>query len=136
MKIIALKGANSVGKSSTLNLVCDNLIKTGSTIHTSKIVRGNPSKNDFECILNYMGKSIAIYTMGDFGYLTIAAIKNYESLSIDVLIIATNNRLVKPTKEILKYTNVIISKTVASPKTPSNNLKANKDDCNLIISHI
>ncbi|MDV2459571.1 hypothetical protein CMU96_17470 [Elizabethkingia anophelis] len=135
MKIIALKGGNSCGKSTTLNLVYDELIRRGGT-STPRVVIGNPSHNDFECIVTYLSKTIGFYTMGDYSGYTINAIKKYASIPVDILILATNDRFVKPTIEISKYPNNILTKTIATPVNIANNMIANQTDCATIISLI
>lgn len=135
MKIIALKGENSCGKSTTLNLVYDELIKRGG-VSTPKVVIGNPVYNDFECIVTYLSKTIGFYTMGDYSGYTIDAIKKYAAIPVDILILATNDRFVKPTIEILKYPNNTLPKRIAIPMNITNNMVANQADCATIISYI
>ena len=137
MKIIALKGPGTTGKSTTLNLVYDDLIKLGAKILVSKTVLGNPKHRDFECVLEYLSKKVAFYTMGDYSGYTIEAIDKYNKGLCDVLIIATNDKFVKPTAKILKFpSNVIIPKTIATPTIPSNIQIANDLDKNTVISNI
>lgn len=136
MKIVALKGGDSTGKSSTLNLVYDDLVGSGATIINPKVVLGNPAQKDFECVLLYSSKQIAFYTMGDYAKNTIASIKKYNLLCVDILILATNDKFVTPTVEIVKYPNVILPKTLASPKNKANNLIANQGDCLIILGNI
>ena len=136
MKIIALKGPNSCGKTTTLNLVYDELDKRGATIHSAVKLPVVTKNKDFECIINYGSLQVAIYSMGDYSRLTTAKIKEYELIGVDVLIIATNDRFVKPTILITSFTNHhIITKTIASPKTHSHIISANTIDCNTIILH-
>lgn len=136
MKIIALKGGDSCGKSSTLNLVYDDLIVNGATVINPKIILGNSINRDFECLLEYLIHKIAFFTMGDEARPTISAIRKYDLLKIDFLILATNDKFTIPTIEILKHLNVIIPKTVAAPSTIANDLVANTSDCSIIVSHI
>ena len=136
MKIIALKGGDSTGKSSTLNLVYDDLLFSGATIINLKKGLGNAAQKDFECILIHSSNQLAFYTMGDYAKKTVEAIKKYHLLGVDILIVATNDKFVIPTVEILKYPNVILTKTVASPKNKANNLAANQLDCAIILASI
>lgn len=137
MKTIALRGPSSSGKSSTLNLVYDELINNlGAIVLNPKIVVGNPIYNDFESVVSYKSKKIAFYTMGDYAGKTIEAIEKFKALSVDILIIATNEKFIRPLRKIPSPPNVITLKTIASPKSVSNNLVANILDCNTIISHL
>jgi len=137
MKIIALKGPGSSGKSTTLNLVYDELISLGAKVLIPKSALGNPKQRDFECILEYASKKIAFYTMGDFSSKTIEAIDKYSNSLCDVLILATNDKFVKPTAKILTFTNNHIeSKTIAIPKNLINIDTANNADKNAIIKNI
>lgn len=136
MKIIALRGGNSSGKSTTLNLVYDELVnKLGAQIQTPKTVIGDPKFNDFECVVTYLSQTIAFYTMGDYSKLTINAIMKY-SPTADMMILATNDRFVLPMRTILTFPNFVLHKTIATPKTPSNIITKNQLDCNTIISQI
>lgn len=97
MKTIALRGPSSSGKSSTLNLVYDELINNlGAIVLNPKIVVGNPIYNDFESVVSYKSKKIAFYTMGDYAGKTIEAIEKFKALSVDILIIATNEKFIRP----------------------------------------
>lgn len=137
MKIIALNGADSCGKSTTLNLVYDELVNNlGATVITSKVVLGNPIHKDFECTIIYKSMKIAFFTMGDLSRESTEAIKKYQSLSIDILIIAINNKFVNPLKLIISFLHIIVPKTIANPKNSTNIDGANIGDCNTIISNI
>lgn len=137
MKIIALKGPGSSGKSTTLNLVYDKLIHLGAKVLVPKTFLLNPKQIDFECILEYTGKKIAFYTMGDYSGKTIGAIDKYNKGLCDVLILATNDKLVKPTKKILSFSSCIfITKTIASPINTNNLQIANDTDRDTIIINV
>jgi hypothetical protein len=130
MRIIALRGRDSCGKTATLNLVYDRAIAVGG-VATSKSQVGGDSK-DFEDIVNYKGLQVAFFTMGDLSYATIDAIRKYDVLKVDVLIIASNIKFVKPIKVIVTYSHNLIAKTIASPSNAANDLVANTTDANII----
>lgn len=137
MKIIALKGPSSKGKTSTLTLVYDELINLGASVLVAKSILGDPKQKDFECIIEYLGKKIVFYTMGDFSGCTIDAINGYNTGLYDILIIATNDKLVKPQAKISTFPNKdIILKTIAILKTTGNIIVANNLDKRDIISKI
>lgn len=137
MKIVALEGYDSCGKSTTLNLVYDELVHNlGSRIMSPKSVLGNPIHKDFECIVIYKAMKIAFFTMGDFSRESTDAIKKYENLGVDILIIAINNKFVNPLKLIITFLHIIVPKTIANPKNSTNIDLANIGDSNTIISHI
>ena len=133
MRIIALRGADSCGKTTTLNLVYDDLISKGAVVSVSKTQVGG-DKKDFEAILTYKGKQVAIYTMGDYAYKTIEAIDKYDSLGVDVLICASNTRFKKPIKMILTYSSNIVVKSVAS--ISANRVIENTKDASTIVGLI
>lgn len=137
MKIIALNGADSCGKSTTLNLVYDELINNlGASVMVPKTVLGNPIHKDFECTIIYKSMKIVFFTMGDASRESSEAIKKYQSLNVDILIIAINNKFVNPLKLIMNFLHIIVPKTIAIPKNSTNIDLANIGDCNIIISHI
>lgn len=129
MKVILLSGAPSSGKTTTLNKVYDELIGLGAIpLRPKKQLGGNP--NDFECVLTYMAKQIAIFTMGDFAIEVIHAMSFYEGMGCDVLIVANSNKTT-PIKRLNRYpSNAHIRKTM-----PLND-KSNEADKNSIILHI
>jgi hypothetical protein len=137
MKIIALKGDDDCGKSTTLNLVYDSLVNVKSTTSTPKNIIGNPIYDDFECVVTLIdGKSIGFFTMGDLANLTLNAIDRFEQQNVDVLVLAINAKFVRPETKILKFSNIIINKRIAISKSNSIMQTENDKDCNTIISLI
>jgi energy-coupling factor transporter ATP-binding protein EcfA2 len=111
MKVIMLRGPSSCGKTTILNLVYDTLMNThNATIHTAKMPLGGNSK-DFEAILNYNGKTVSIFTMGDYSIGVTNTMKKYAGFPADVLVIACNDRFKRPMTAINNYPNSIIAKT-------------------------
>lgn len=83
MKLIALRGDNNCGKTTTLNLVWDDLLLRGATLISKTKVGADPK--DFDGTLEYNGKKIAFFTQGDFAELTIKTIVRYDRLGFDLL---------------------------------------------------
>jgi len=114
MEVIMLDGPGSCGKTTTLNLVYSELTTIhGATVHTNKTPLGG-NQQDFEVILNYNGKTVAIFTMGDFSNMIINAMNKYARL-VNVLVIACNNRFRNPYIAIQAYKNIILHKPKGNP---------------------
>ncbi len=136
MRIIVLRGGNSCGKTTTINLVYDRiLLPTNGGVSRGKLQVGG-NKMDFSDIVTYKGLTIAFFSMGDFARDTKEAINFYNSLIVDILVIASNTNFSTPIKLIISFTHNLVSKTVASPKTKANNLIANTTDANTIFGLI
>lgn len=134
MRIIALRGGDSCGKTETINLVYDRVILNGGTSTNKQQVGGDI--RDFSDVENYKGQTVAFYSMGDLAYATIGAINKYDALGIDVLIIASNIKFVKPIQLIITFAHNLVIKTIASPKNTVNNIIANTTDANIIFGLI
>lgn len=133
MRIIAVTGNSSIGKTTTLNLVYDMLISRGG-ISTHKMVIGNPSQNDFSDIVIWKGKKIAFFTMGDYSKEIIIAIRHNASILSDELICACNTKFVRPFAEIAKHPNVLVPK-IAQPNIALRTMD-NQTMANHIFSHL
>lgn len=133
MRIIALRGGSSCGKTTTLNLVYDDLRLKGAGVSVTKIQVGG-DKKDFETILDYKTMKVAFYTMGDYSNMTIKAIDKYDSLGVDILICASNTRFKRPIKKIRTYSNDIVVKSVAS--ISANRVIENTKDASTIVGLI
>jgi uridine kinase len=91
MKIIVLAGKSGTGKTCALKMLFNKLTSEGkeNIIEAKKYLpNGKETDKDFECIVSYDGKSVAIYTMGDYCDKVIEAIVKYAYL--DVLVLACN----------------------------------------------
>jgi len=96
MKIIALHGASNVGKSTCLNIVFESLAPIAASF-SPKVVLGDPVHRDFESVITFhSGVTLAFFTMGDYSVYLTEAINKYEAIGVDVLIVALNDRFVKP----------------------------------------
>ena len=134
MKIIALRGGNSSGKTSTLKIAHKLLVAAGGSSTCKRPIPKSP--NDFSDVVNYKGQTIAFYTMGDYSVHTIDAINNYNTLGVDVLVLASNIKFVKPIRLIVTFHHNLVVKTIASPSTTANDLVANTTDANAIFGLI
>jgi tRNA uridine 5-carbamoylmethylation protein Kti12 len=100
MKIILLSGRPSSGKSTTLNLLYDKLMESGKC---SVISEKTPRDSfDFECVLSYNNKTVAIYTSGDVYQWCVEAIVKYANC--DVLVLAYSNKFARSLEKIVKTT--------------------------------
>lgn len=132
MKIIILEGKDETGKSLTMNLVYAYLLNKGAyLIDYSKITYGSPC--DFEAILKYEEKSVAIYSLGDTKYQCANAVKSYEEKKIDVLIMAYDSAKFKNHDD---WYNRAIKIKKTEETDVQKQLDVNIDDCNQIISKI
>lgn len=129
MKVIMLSGYGSSGKTTTLNMVYDELIRLGATVVRPKSGLGTDPK-DFECVLNYRHKNVAIFTMGDYYIETIHAMSYYEGMSCDVLIVANSNKATAFNRLRRYPVNIPLSRTM--PRTTANEIM----DRNTIIRSI
>ncbi len=132
MRIIALTGPANCGKTTTLNLLWDQVTRAGA-VSSGKVPLG-AGFPDFSDVVTYNGKKIAFYTMGDYSGLLVSAIRNYHALGMDVLVCACNNKFVRPFREIAKYPNHLHPKTPAS--TSLTESAANTADANTLFSLI
>ena len=91
MKIIMLKGKDNSGKTTTLNLVYDELVNNKNAKVCSYVKLGWKG-DDFACTLAYKNLKVAIFSMGDYVEDIKRAIEHYRHTSADVLIIANRNK--------------------------------------------
>jgi tRNA uridine 5-carbamoylmethylation protein Kti12 len=97
MKIILLSGKPNSGKSTALRLFYDKLRENGKCQIVSK---KEPDDGwDFECILKYNDKTIAIKSDGDVYQWCIDAIIKYANR--DVLVLAYSDKFARSLEEII-----------------------------------
>ena len=113
MKIIMLSGKSGCGKTTTLNKVYDFINPTEENIISAKRKLGGDIK-DFECVIEYNGKTVAFFTMGDYSIFLLKAFEKYEKKQYDFLICACNNRFKKPYQQIKKFTHLTIDKKLSA----------------------
>ncbi|WP_411811042.1 hypothetical protein ACLB9Y_12975 [Chryseobacterium scophthalmum] len=139
MRIIALRGSRDCGKSTTLNLVYQELISNTSYCIDEGIreVLGNPTMNDFECVVRLVdNRNIAFYTMGDYMRDIPYAIERYAKMKVDILILASNTNYYNHLTAITRYPFTIVNKLIAFPQNEENNNVCNFQDCGTILSLI
>lgn len=98
MNIIFLRGKHNCGKTTTFNLLYDELFNKGAEVVEPQSAL--PGRDDFECILKYNKKKIALFSLGDYGFAPSSAIGYYTRVECDILVVAyslgksiCNNRL-------------------------------------------
>ena len=134
MRIIALRGGDNTGKTSTLK-IAHQLLKSAGGLSTCKLpIPKSPS--DFSDIVDYKKQKVAFFTMGDYANETKKAIHNYNTLKVDVLILASNVKFVTPIRLIVTFAHNLVTKTVAVPSNTANNLVTNTTDANTIFALI
>ncbi len=86
MKVIILHGKHNSGKTTTFNRLYDRFLKTEEV----KIISKNelPGRDDFECIINYKNKKVALFSLGDYMYAIGSAVGYYTKEQCDVLVVA------------------------------------------------
>jgi len=112
MRIIVLRGNDSCGKTTTLNIVYRMFLEQGGVSTNRQPLGGN--QHDFSDIVLWNNNRIAFFTMGDYSGHLIEAINDYNAQNIDLLVCACNNRRVKPIRLIASFTNHMITKTTAT----------------------
>lgn len=90
MKVVVLRGGSNSGKTTSLNMLYAELLNRGATPQTPQ--HALPGKNDFECIVEYKGKRVAISTIGDYIFALGLAMGYYSALEVDTLVIADSNK--------------------------------------------
>lgn len=113
MRIILLKGADNVGKSTVLNAVFNELTSFTGVTHTPKRELGDPVNKDFESIITLKDKrKVAFFTMGDLEKELEEGIERYKYLDCEILIIALNDQFTSLLKKIvISYPHNIIDKS-------------------------
>lgn len=129
MDLILLSGNPSAGKTTTMNLVYNELIGKGAaTVVPKTQVGGNPQ--DFECVVKYKGKHIAMFSMGDYLHECCCAIIKYAYC--DKLILAYNNKF---TRDLAAVVAKCQNHKVVS-KSRGNAVVNNQKDAAIIVSYI
>ncbi|MDR0443829.1 MAG: hypothetical protein LBH44_10520 [Treponema sp.] len=129
MKIILLSGNKSTGKTSTFHMLYDELTK-GVKNPPKKIMEGG--SRDFQCVLPYKGKKVALHSHGDLLYRVYYAPIIYSE--VHYLILAHSkggiykNWIINLVKKKTKHAkHKLITKTVSNNK--ANYSTANMKDC-------
>lgn len=135
MKIIALRGSDSCGKTETLNLVYDSILLR-TTFVRGKIQLGGDSRDFEDEVTLTDGRKVAFYTMGDYSIHTIEAIKKYDVLGFDLLICASNVKFKRPIQKIMLYPHDLVIKTIAPTLSKTDTDIANNTDATIILGLI
>ena len=124
-----LTGGPGSGKTTTLNMVYDELVDSGkATVISPKKRFGCPE--DFRCILQYGDKKVGMFTEGDYAEDIIYAIGYCEGAGCDVLLVANRNKARPLARVSGDSSNVVLEKTM--PLSDASNLT----DMNRILQHI
>lgn len=129
MDIILLSGNSNSGKTTTMNVVYEELISKGATVVRSKVQVGG-NVRDFECVVKYKGKLVAMYSMGD--YLMHCCFAAVRYASCDKLVLAYNNRFKQDLAAIVAscQNHSVIRKSGGNPAS------SNQKDAAAVISRI
>jgi len=132
MHIIILEGNKKSGKTPTLQMVYAVLKLLNARVRSRprRITSGNI--RDFEAVLSFQNKTVAIFTKGDTQADCKRAITKYANRRVDVLILAHTSNL--PQLNTAPHTSKIINKTV--PPNNFEEMSTHIGDCKLIITHI
>jgi len=130
MKIIVLEGIPTTGKTTTVGMVFAALLSNGAN-QISFTPLNMP--NDFEAVVNYQNKKVAIYSQGDTLRDCYAAINKFAQ-TMDVLVIAYSTKSTGLFIDPALFNEVRLQKTVASVTV--HRMQANAIDCQTIITNI
>lgn len=132
MKIILLSGKSNCGKTRAMNMVYDEMKKVSKELMPKKQVGGNV--DDFETVMLYNNKNIALFSMGDILKEIIHAIKKYMEMDIkiDVLVICCRTEFLGEVKE--KYGIYVIKVIEKSRKRGKNKHIESEEKCREIIN--
>ena len=111
MKVIMIEGESRVGKTTALNAIYDKLLSNGGIAVMPKKQEGS-NEMDFSSIIDYNGKKIAFFTMGDYARQVKGAIMNFNSC--DYVVCACNSNFSSTINLIKeKYdTTIILKKSI------------------------
>jgi hypothetical protein len=129
MDIILLCGAPDSGKTTTMNLVYNDLVANGATVVVSKTQLG-ANRLDFECVLDYKGKLVAIFSMGDYLSECWSAVIQYAYC--DKIVLAYNNKF---KKDLAAIVGKVPNHTIVN-KSAGNAAISNQSDAATILTHI
>lgn len=86
MKVVILHGKHNSGKTTTFNHLYAELLSRKAEVCEPK--RELPGRDDFECILKYNGKKVALFSLGDYMFAIGYAVGYYTRTNCDVLVVA------------------------------------------------
>lgn len=132
LNIIALIGPDSCGKTTTLNIVYQELLRLGAISTNREQEGGNP--NDFSDILIWQELRVAFFTMGDYSNAIVNSFLVYNNENCNFLVCAINDRFVRPFRAITDFPNTQIRKV--REQIPQERQQANIEIANQIINLI
>jgi len=140
MKIIVLTGKPNSGKTTTFEMLYDLLTKNMKNKPKINKIPNTPKK-DFQCILTYKKKKVAIFSAGDNLFLICSAIFIYSEF--DYIIVAHSQspsgkdkgRIIELTKAN-KHQTLIVKTECKKGSSQKVIDKANAKDCKKIIKAI
>ncbi len=89
MKVIVLQGMENTGKTTTMNVVYALLSPLATMVEERKAEGGD--RKDFSCILNYKGKIVALFSLGDeFKYIRQAMEEYKDKCDVFICTARTN----------------------------------------------
>ncbi len=132
LNIIALIGPSSCGKTTTLNIVYQELLRLGAVSTNREQEGGNP--NDFSDILIWRELRIAFFTMGDYSNAIVNSINHYNNQNCNFLVCAMNDRFVRPFITIQRFQNTQLRKQIE--EIPNNRLQVDNGIADQILNII
>jgi Cdc6-like AAA superfamily ATPase len=126
MKIILLSGRKGTGKTTTVHLLYDELIRCKAKLLQMKKI----GRNDYEWVVLYKGKKVALQSHGDIMYRVYQAPIIYSY--VDCLVLAhsqggVQKNRIKNLIQGLKKQHILIPKTVS--RNNANYAADNMKDC-------
>jgi hypothetical protein len=123
MKVYILEGAKSKGKTTTLQMLYAVLVTNNAQVlYFLSINEGR----DFEAVLFYKNKKVAIFSQGDFQNKCKEVITKYMNENVDVLIMAHSIPL-SPLTVPSPHAIEVFQKTIADEQLSQ--VQANTEDC-------
>jgi len=119
MEVQILYGPRSSGKTASLGLVYALLLIAGAKIRKTPLSIGGGTQKDFKAVLEYKGKTIAVYTSGDTISHCRGALKFGVSEGADTLVMAQSDTVTKfpPVPPPLFRPTIRKRKARGTPKT-------------------
>lgn len=135
MDIILLSGEPNSGKTTTMNLVYDELIRKGARTVEPRVQIGG-KEEDFECLIDHGGNLIAIFSMGDYLYECCSAVIKYAHC--DKLILAYSNKFAHNLAAVLEScpNHKVVIKSYLRQSNEKSRDSANARDAAAVISYI
>ncbi len=88
MVIIALTGPSNTGKTATINVACALMCADAKVIEKRESVRDDGK--DLSCLLEYKGKKVAFYTIGEERAHLLEVFGSYQDKTCDIMVCAIN----------------------------------------------